>query len=173
MRTSLKLRLGKAFTLIELLIVITIIGILAVALIPRISQGPARARDVSRKADLQNVANALELFYADNNAYPGVVGTPECLSSTSTAGLALVSYLQGGVMPDDSGGDPSPCTTTTGGYSYNPVSATSFILAADLEINTATGDGIYCTFPTTTPLSATSLCTSTTPTPDAYYVIAQ
>ncbi|KKR25748.1 MAG: hypothetical protein UT55_C0031G0009, partial [Candidatus Peregrinibacteria bacterium GW2011_GWE2_39_6] len=41
----------KSFTLIELLIVITIIGILAVALVPRIMGGAPRARDVKRKAD--------------------------------------------------------------------------------------------------------------------------
>ena len=69
----------KGFTLIELLIVITIIGILAVALVPRISQGPARARDVQRKADISNITSALELYYADFGTYPDTLGADECL----------------------------------------------------------------------------------------------
>ena len=58
------------FTLVEMLIVIVIIGILAAALIPRITSMQARARDTARTADMRNVSTALESYKIDNNTYP-------------------------------------------------------------------------------------------------------
>ena len=39
----------KAFTLVEMLIVVVIIGILAAALIPRLTGAQSKARDAARK----------------------------------------------------------------------------------------------------------------------------
>lgn len=65
----------KAFTLIELLIVIVIIGILAVALIPRLKGAQARARDIARMANFKQIQSALELYAADHGgAYPSTRG---------------------------------------------------------------------------------------------------
>lgn len=62
-----------AFTLIELLIVIVIIGILAVALIPRLVGSQARARDTARKADVRQIQNAFATYAADNKGnYPQI-----------------------------------------------------------------------------------------------------
>lgn len=61
----------KAFTLIELLIVIAIIGILAGILFVSIGTTPLqRSRDSKRVADLQNLRTALALRYADVNSFP-------------------------------------------------------------------------------------------------------
>ena len=59
------------FTLIELLIVVVIISILAVALIPRLRGIQSQARDKQRIADLRQLQTALE-FYANEhmNKYP-------------------------------------------------------------------------------------------------------
>jgi len=64
--------LTKAFTLIEMLIVIVIIGILAAALVPRLQDVQARARDTKRKADLRSIDTALQVYKADNGQYPSV-----------------------------------------------------------------------------------------------------
>lgn len=60
----------KAFTLIELLIVIAIIGILASVVIVKLSKARGRARDVQRMSDLNQIGKALEVYKTDNGAYP-------------------------------------------------------------------------------------------------------
>lgn len=53
-----------------MLIVIVIIGILAAALIPRLSSARGRANDVARKADLAQVAAALVSYQIDRGQFP-------------------------------------------------------------------------------------------------------
>lgn len=65
------LKAKKAFTLIEMLIVIVIIGILASALIPRLTGMQGRARDAARKADLNQLWTAITAYYTDFGKYPG------------------------------------------------------------------------------------------------------
>jgi general secretion pathway protein G len=65
----MKLNMKKAFTLVEMLIVIVIIGILAAALIPRLTGVQSRARDVARVGDAQQIASALATWQLDNGVY--------------------------------------------------------------------------------------------------------
>lgn len=127
----------RAFTLIELLIVITIIGILAVALVPRITGGPAKARDATRKTDLQQIATALALYADDNSgSYPWDVST------AATSGCVtgnLDSYISDYMttIPEDAQYDST-------GYCYEYYATSNgFGLVAHLESNTGVGDGIY------------------------------
>lgn len=60
----------RGFTLIELLIVIAIIGILATIIVISYTNAQAKARDNKRKADLQAVSSAVEMYYADKKQYP-------------------------------------------------------------------------------------------------------
>jgi len=64
----------KAFTLIEMLIVIVIIGILAAALVPRLQDVQGRARDTKRKADITQLTNAISLYKLDSGKYPKANG---------------------------------------------------------------------------------------------------
>jgi type IV pilus assembly protein PilA len=59
----------KGFTLIELLIVVVIIGILAAIAIPKFSSTKEKAYVASEKADLKNMVNVQEAFYADSGRY--------------------------------------------------------------------------------------------------------
>jgi len=61
---------NKGFTLIELLVVLAIIGILTSFLLANLVGAKARARDGERKSDLRQIQAALELYRADQSAYP-------------------------------------------------------------------------------------------------------
>lgn len=60
----------KGFTLIELLVVIAIIGILSSVVLTSLNAARSKARDATRFQDLDQVANALELYHLDNGRYP-------------------------------------------------------------------------------------------------------
>lgn len=59
------------FTLVELLLVVTIILILAGMVIPRMAGRTEQARTAAAKADIEtNIAIALDLYELDNGRYP-------------------------------------------------------------------------------------------------------
>lgn len=64
----------KAFTLVEILVVIGIITILSALVITALNPAQLRkaARDTNRQKDVSIITSALEQYYADNNAYPNV-----------------------------------------------------------------------------------------------------
>ena len=62
----------KAFTLVEMLIVIVIIGILIASLMPRMQSAQWRARDVARKNDLSQIQTAIITSQTDKWRWPKV-----------------------------------------------------------------------------------------------------
>ena len=60
----------KAFTLIELLIVVAIIAILAAIAVPNFLEAQVRSKVSRTKADMRTMATALEAYAVDNNTYP-------------------------------------------------------------------------------------------------------
>jgi general secretion pathway protein G len=60
-----------AFTLVEMLLVVTIIGILAALVIPRIAGTGERARNTAAHADINGgIKSALGAYEVDNGFYP-------------------------------------------------------------------------------------------------------
>jgi general secretion pathway protein G len=64
-------RRARGFTLIEILVVITILGILAALIVPRIMDRPDQARATAARADVNAIMSALKLYKLDNGVYPG------------------------------------------------------------------------------------------------------
>ncbi|MBD3279562.1 MAG: prepilin-type N-terminal cleavage/methylation domain-containing protein [Candidatus Pacebacteria bacterium] len=58
------------FTMIEILVVITIIGILVTLGLGSFMSSQAKARDGQRKSDLKQITTALEAYYNDHGGYP-------------------------------------------------------------------------------------------------------
>lgn len=65
-------RRERAFTLIEIMVVIVILGVLAALVVPRVLERPDEARAVAAKSDIAAVMQALKLYRLDNQRYPTV-----------------------------------------------------------------------------------------------------
>lgn len=60
----------KAFTLIELLIVVAIIAILAAIAVPNFLEAQVRSKVSRAKADMRTLVTGLEAYRVDNTDYP-------------------------------------------------------------------------------------------------------
>ena len=78
---KIRKNLSFGFTLIELLVVIAIIGVLASVVLASVNTARAKSRDARRKADLNQLRLALELYYDANGAYPPSAAGPNWYSS--------------------------------------------------------------------------------------------
>ena len=108
----------RGFTLVELMVVVAIIALLAAIIIPNYVHSRAQASLAESEANIKQIATALELYYADNQAYPasgsvgpglfatvGATGPNPYLSSTPTNALGHQPYaytLVGGTGVDQS-----------------------------------------------------------------------
>ena len=60
----------EGFTLLELLVVMTIIGILAAVAIPALRDSPQRAREAALKEDLFTMRSTIDQYHGDKGYYP-------------------------------------------------------------------------------------------------------
>ena len=58
------------FTLLELLVVMTIIGILAAIAIPALRHAPQRAKEATLREDLFSMRSVIDQFHGDKGNYP-------------------------------------------------------------------------------------------------------
>ncbi len=131
----------RAFTLVEILIVVIILGILAAIVIPQFSTASADARVSNIKTTLNSVRSQIELFKGQHNDTPpqltgmwGLLLSRSDTNETSVAtpvGTRWGPYLQ--TVPtnplNNNNGVTSNATDTTAGWYYSPA-ATGFSFLA-------------------------------------------
>jgi general secretion pathway protein G len=92
----------QGFTLVEMLVVITIIGLIMGLIGPRVLNYLSESKVKAAKIQLQSFAGALDLFYLDAGRFPS---TAEGLAALvqRTPGVAAWNgpYLKGGNVPND------------------------------------------------------------------------
>ena len=76
--------MSKGFTLLEMLIVVTIIGVLAAVVIPRFTISTDQAKKNSNEALIQTINSQLELFYFTEGNYPAAMTNTGWQGSSST-----------------------------------------------------------------------------------------
>jgi general secretion pathway protein G len=92
----------QGFTLVEMLVVITIIGLIMGLIGPRVLNYLSESKVKAAKIQLQSFSSALDLFYLDAGRFPS---TAEGLAALvrPTPGVAAWNgpYLKGGNVPSD------------------------------------------------------------------------
>ncbi len=118
----------KAFTLIELLIVVAIIGILAAIAVPNFLNAQMRTKIAKVEGDFKALATGLEMYRLDNGRYinrAGNISWPYRFHPLTTP----VSYLSQGRWPDPFApewvempdGDPMNYCYESHGWPENPI----------------------------------------------------
>lgn len=119
----------KGFTLVELLVTISIISILSVIGMVAYSTVLKQGRDSKRQSDLRSIQSALEQYYADQFSYP------DNLSFGSSLVFGAKTYMNR--IPTDPTGEPL-------GYGYGYVlQSFGYCLYAKLE-NSNPGTPLPC-----------------------------
>ena len=97
----------QGFTLVEMLVVITIIGLIMGLIGPRVLNYLSESKVKAAKIQLQSFGSALDLFYLDAGRFPS---TSEGLTALvqRTPGVAAWNgpYLKGGNVPNDPWNNP-------------------------------------------------------------------
>jgi prepilin-type N-terminal cleavage/methylation domain-containing protein len=112
--------LKKAFTLIELLIVVAIIAILAAIAVPNFLEAQTRSKVSRVKADMRSIATAVESYYVDYTKPPPM-----------SAGWAGTPFDE---IPSDNGGQNGTGTLTPA--ITTPVSYLSNFMFKDVFVDT-------------------------------------
>jgi prepilin-type N-terminal cleavage/methylation domain-containing protein len=151
---------NKGFSLVELLVALTIIAIMSGVALSALTGFRASARDTRRIGDLRNVQNYLELYFNKCGRYPG---DANCGNTNPTNWAGLVTALGAVMGTAKVPNDPIPSRTyyygvdTTAGQEGlryvigAQLERDNSLLKDDLDGNiygvdcgSATNDTIYC-----------------------------
>lgn len=94
------------FTLVEILVVITIIGLIMALVGPRVLSYLGDSKVKAAKIQLESFSSALDLYYLDLSRYPNSNEGLAALTQSNNAPGWNGPYLRGGQVPVDPWGRP-------------------------------------------------------------------
>ena len=121
----------SAFTFVELMIVVAVIGILMAVAIVSFNGFRSHSRDAKRVADIRQIQSALELYYANNKQYPSSLTAGGQLADNSTVYIEKIPSAQ---VPADGN-----CSDYDNNYFYKVSGSNNsyykiyFCLGSDIE----------------------------------------
>jgi prepilin-type processing-associated H-X9-DG protein len=91
-------RFETAFTLVEMLVIIAVIGVLAALLLPTLGRAKESARATACLSNLRQVGTALQLYVQDHDnrlpvMYDALISTNGPSTNTATIDIVLTNYL--------------------------------------------------------------------------------
>ena len=132
----------KGFSLVELLVVVTIIAILSVTAFVALGGQTVRARDARRQQDLATIQSALELYFLEFNRYPSALLTGLANDDGADTGEALDWQIPKRFLskiPQDPNSKPNTTPPHFGTkfylYASLPPGYSSYEIAATLEVD--------------------------------------
>lgn len=109
-RTSRRNHRMLAFSLVELVMVVTIIGIISAIAVPRMTTANANATAAYLEATLNNVRKAMDMYFAEHGRFPG--------HRPGTSQVDHAKFLDQLTQYSDANGNTSP--TPGSGHIYGP-----------------------------------------------------
>ena len=94
----MKILVQRRFTLIEILVVVSILAILGALVVPKIMDRPNEARVVAAKHDISAVIAALKIYKLDNGRYPTTEQGLRALVEKPTSDPVPGNWKQGGYL---------------------------------------------------------------------------
>jgi len=95
------------FTLVEMLVVITIIGLIMALVGPRVLNYLGESKVKAARIQIESFSSALDLFYLDNGRYPSSSeGLPALVQQPANSASWNGPYLKTGSVPTDPWGRP-------------------------------------------------------------------
>lgn len=88
----------RGFTLIEIMVVITILGILAALIVPRVVGRTDDARITAARTDISGILQALKVYQLDNGRYPTSEQGLQALLTKPTLEPVPNNWKQGGYL---------------------------------------------------------------------------
>jgi general secretion pathway protein G len=89
------------FTLVEILVVITIIGLIMALVGPRVLNYLGESKSKAAKIQIESFSSALDLYFLDLGRYPSSSEGLAALTRGNNAPGWNGPYLRGGVVPND------------------------------------------------------------------------
>ncbi len=130
---------SRAFTLIEMLVVIGIIALLSGIILVSLNSSRAKARDAKRISDIAQIQLSLEQYFDRCQQYPANITdlTAPCATNSS---ITLGTFISKIPTPPSGGS----VTQTAYDYAVNTTGYGDFVLHATFEgPNVATKDGLH------------------------------